>query len=288
MKTVFSNASQVIHLFAQQLQNTARSSNVFFEKDYNFAGNYGNKIYSYGHHYLLGEFITDHAIMINDIGYSNTTSKHIYLLMYATNQYEKFYITKTDINYVYNTVIDNKNKIGKARKPELYISPILSLHKSLIEYYTFISKLTVLRKDKKFKEIEKIIASFDDPNYKEKLKELAIKKAKQQARKEAKILKENFSKFLNYEINSLRVGNLAYLRLSKDGENIETSQNADVPIKEAKILFYRIMQNKPVKGFKIGYYTVISINGTLKVGCHEISKKEILRFAKSQNWNVNS
>ena len=38
------------------------------------------------------------------------------------------------------------------------------------------------------------------------------------------------------------------------------------------------------KGFKIGLYTVIGINGTLKIGCHEISHSEINRIAKLLNW----
>jgi len=72
MKTVFNSSSDVIHLFAQRSQDNARCSNVFFDK---------NKIYSYGYHYLLGEFISnnkgDEAIMINNLGYSSTTGKHI-------------------------------------------------------------------------------------------------------------------------------------------------------------------------------------------------------------------
>ena len=60
MKRVFTNSYDVIHLYAQRSQDEGRCSNVFF---------YGDKIYSYGHHYLLGEFIDDgKAIIINDEG----------------------------------------------------------------------------------------------------------------------------------------------------------------------------------------------------------------------------
>ena len=47
MKKVFSSSTDVMHLFAQRSQQEARTSsgNVFY---------YNDKIYSYGHHYLLG------------------------------------------------------------------------------------------------------------------------------------------------------------------------------------------------------------------------------------------
>lgn len=74
------------------------------------------------------------------------------------------------------------------------------------------------------------------------------------------------------------------LRISQGGEYIETSHGANVPLREAKILLDRIINGKDVKGFEIGRYTVISMNGVLKVGCHEIPREEIMRFAKQENW----
>ena len=70
MKKVFQNTSEVVHVFAQQTQSEGRnqSSSIYFRD---------NKIYSYGSHYLLGEFINNETIIINDFGYSVTTSKHI-------------------------------------------------------------------------------------------------------------------------------------------------------------------------------------------------------------------
>lgn len=63
-----------------------------------------------------------------------------------------------------------------------------------------------------------------------------------------------------------------------------TSKNAYVPLKSAKILFDVIQAGKNVVGHKIGYYTVNAINGTLKIGCHDISMKEVNLFAESMNW----
>ena len=78
MKKVFSSNYEVIHTFAQRTHPEGRnsSSSVFFE---------GDKIYSYGYHYLLGEFLDTNTILINDKGYGNSTSKHISILMGATS-----------------------------------------------------------------------------------------------------------------------------------------------------------------------------------------------------------
>ena len=56
-----------------ELQKThGNSANVFFEY---------SRIYSYGYHYILGKFVNDNLLIINDTGYSATTSKHIHLLL---------------------------------------------------------------------------------------------------------------------------------------------------------------------------------------------------------------
>jgi hypothetical protein len=117
MKRVYNTSSDVIHLFAQRSQDDARCSNVYFDNR--------NKIYSYSHHYLLGEFIDNDTIMINDEGYSVTTSKHISEISYATRQYKQFFKSKTDLESVHHAVMYNKKKLSRANKPELYIRPIL-------------------------------------------------------------------------------------------------------------------------------------------------------------------
>ena len=86
MKKVFQNTSEVVHVFAQQSQSEGRnqSGSIYFRD---------NKIYSYGSHYLLGEFINSETIIINDFGYSVTTSKHISELINATIHYNRFWLT---------------------------------------------------------------------------------------------------------------------------------------------------------------------------------------------------
>jgi len=75
MKQVFPNAAQTIHVWAQQTQDSGRSSNVFFG---------GAVVYSYNYHYPLGLIITnkkgERAAVINTSGYSITLA-NTYLLL---------------------------------------------------------------------------------------------------------------------------------------------------------------------------------------------------------------
>jgi hypothetical protein len=67
--------------------------NVFFEY---------SRIYSYGYHYILGKFIDDNLLIINDTGYSATTSKHIHLLRDTANELNiiNYSVSNVEINSV--------------------------------------------------------------------------------------------------------------------------------------------------------------------------------------------
>ena len=128
MRRVLRNTDEVIHVFAQQTQSEGRnqSGNIFFE---------GARIYSYGYHYLLGQFIDKKTILINDKGYSMTTSKHIYSLIDATRQYKRFNVTETNLDLVHAEINATLSKIPKARTNKaVYLKRILYLFEKLNEY----------------------------------------------------------------------------------------------------------------------------------------------------------
>jgi len=275
MKSVFSSNSETIHIYAQQNHPEGRSTggNVFF---------YGSKLYSYGYHYLLAEFIDPNTVVINDKGYSNSTSKHINIAQSALSQYKIFYTTRTDLEYVASEVRYNLKKLAKARKPEIYINNILSLWRSLNEFIDY--RGLKVKRSKDYLEIKRAVEAIEDSpeNYKEKLQKLAKEKEAKAKRKAKKELKEKLQKFLNYKIHSFRVNGMNdFLRVSKDGESVETSQGVRVPIKEAKILYRLIKAGKDIKGFKISHYTVISINGVLKIGCHDIDTDSVQKVGEA-------
>jgi hypothetical protein len=272
MKTVFSNAQDCVHAFAQRQQPQGRAGNVFF---------YSDKIYSYGYHYLLAEFIDDKTILINNSGYSSTTSKHISYVTSGTRQYKQFFTTRCEIGLVYSQVLSLQDKLANARKPENYINGILSLWDSLNEYVKHIKSKNI-PKDTRYKAIKAIVKhlNVDSVQYQQKLADAKKKDEAAKKRKEAKQIKESLTKWYNYEVNSFRIGDTDFLRLSQDGSTVETSQYVKVSTDEARTLYKAICNGVDIKGHRISNYIVNSINGRLKIGCHNIDMDSVHKVGK--------
>ena len=273
MKTVFSSPTDVIHLFAQRSQDSARCSNVFF---------YGDKIYSYGHHYLMGEFITNKngniAIMINNKGYSNTTAKHVSHLSAATRQYKQFYTMYCDSKQVLQQLEILLQKLGNAKKPQKYISEALNILDYFNEFLEWFGNPYDSFSKENLKKIRNIEKLFKASPGKESAEQYAKKKAAAQKASDKKDFLKSLQKFQNFEINYIShnsFSNEDYLRINEQSGNIETSQGVKVSIKEAQILYRMIKVGKDIKGVKISNYTVISLNGVLQIGCHRINRKNM-------------
>jgi hypothetical protein len=278
MKKVFSKSSDVMHLFANQQQNEAcnASRNVFFDEP--------TKIYSYGKHYLLGEFTEnangESALIINNAGYSVTTRKHISELQAASRHLKRFYTSDTDPETVLAKLEFYAQKLQRANKKELYILPAHSLYKEFNEWLNWSDRrndiFTILA-------IEEIYLIFSGSDYSEYLaKKEAIIKAEKAAKLKAAKVKTaiEINKFYTHEINRIWRGDQDYVRLSENGFFIETSQQVSVGVEGAKILYSLILSGKDIKGFQIDKYTVTSINGTLTIGCHKINLKSMHRVMK--------
>lgn len=268
MRTVFSN-SDCVHTFAQRTQNKGRTSNrsIFFEDD---------KIYSYGYHYELGRFLDDKTILINDEGYSNTTSKHIYLLIGATSHYKQYYTTKTDIDYIHSHVFNYiKPKLAKARKPQKYLNEIYSYWSSLNTYLTDRKLKTKANKNAKYIELKKFINSLQDETSIQDLKDWAKEEARKKKEKEKKQLIKSLAKFREYEKDYFRIGGKDYLRLSKCAQFVETSQGVKIDVEEARRYLKLLKSGAMMRGAKIGNYTTISFDKLLRIGCHNIDKEQI-------------
>ena len=286
MKKVFQNTSEVVHVFAQQTQSEGRnqSRSIYF-KD--------NRIYSYGSHYLLGEFINSNTIIINDFGYSVTTSKHISELINATSQHNIFYTSSIDVKHVETEINGFMKHLAKARKPEIYISNINRLESNLTKWVEFCKKnkikkehfskynFVVNKSDYKYKKIVKISNSLLTPETIEKLKAKGKKDAIKQKAKDRRQLKTKLDKFNTYKIDRFKIGEFDYLRLSQNGKFVETSQHIRIEKNEAKRLYFAIKKKIDIRGQKIGYYTVNKIdNKALTVGCHKICIKSVQKVGQ--------
>jgi len=273
MKKVFSSNYEVIHTFAQRTHPEGRNSStsVFFE---------GYKIYSYGYHYLLGEFLDTNTILINDKGYGNSTAKHISILMGATSHYKQYYKTRIDVDYIYSHVFNYlKPKLAKARKPQKYTNEIFALWNSLNEYITE-RKETKTRRRKEYKQLLKFVDSLQDTNAIEDLRIWAKKEKEKKQRKEKKTLKEKLNKFYKYEIDFFRVGGLDYLRRSENEQYIETSQGVKIDIDEARRYYNILSSGANMRGERISNFITKSFDNLLTIGCHNISKEQINKISK--------
>lgn len=302
MKKVFQTSSEVIHLFAQRTQKEGRCSNVYF--------NDINHIYSYVSHYLLGEFKEikkEMCIIINDSGYSVTTSKHISEITFGTRQYKQIFYSKNRPKNVLSELKDLAYKLQNARKPEKYTVPANELYNNFIKDLDY-TKNAFIEDKESIKEVKKIIAIFNTKDIKKYFEDQAQRILKDQDKhlKEVRTIgKKAFSFWLEsfeshldqWPENIERVKMLTdkqtklgaeyktglnedFIRLSKDLQNVETTQNVKIPVKDAVKLYKAILGKQDIKGYNINGYTVISINGTLKIGCHNINMDSVNKIGQ--------
>jgi hypothetical protein len=279
----YRNLRAVCHAFANNESQNGQSSNIFF---------YNGKAYSYGHHYVLAEKFNMFTVL-NEVGYSSSTSKHISYMSSALRGQKVYATTNIVPRVVYNFLSANIEKLKRANKPENYIGLIQSRLSSYFDFwekdYQNIDSICgynvneekdgILYKDL----ISDIAKSY--PTNKDDIKTFFVEKEKrekelkdkQDAKNKEKHL-QSIKDFMNHKCYSVayRPQNFEeILRISKDSLFVETSASARVNIKSALLLYKMIQAKKDIKGYQIDYYTVISINGTLKIGCHNIDMKSV-------------
>ena len=219
----------------------------------------------------MGHVFEPGKIMINDTGYSRTTGKHISLLTSATSNYTQYFSSKSDLGQVLSEVKGLRSKLTTSRKPELYIIPIVELFNS-VTYYIDTEKVKCKRDPRylEIKRIYKFVSSGID------IKEYLAKEAAKKKRVDTAKFNKELKDFTEHKVSYIRTRNgQDYLRLSKNGKGVETSQGVSVPTKEAKLLYLAILAKKDISGWRIGHYTVNSLNGNLTIGCHKINIKSM-------------
>ena len=265
MKTVFTN-SEIVHVFNEQNQNEGRTSNgsMYF---------YNNKIYSYGSHYLLGHFIDNNTIIINDTGYSNTTSKHINLITGATRNRKQYFTTRTEYKTVNRNIKYYLNKLTRATKRKDYYLNIID--RTLKMYFDYLEYTKQKTNHKKYKEHRETLRLANDfYNNFNNLQETIKESNRKQAIKDKKAIIQKVKDWKSLKINWFRnKTNNDFLRLNNDF--IETSQNVKIPILEAKRLL-KLIEHKNIIGQRVdNRFIVKAFKSVLKVGCHNIPVKEI-------------
>ena len=265
MRKVFTN-SEIVHVFNEQNQNEGRTSNgsMYF---------YNNKIYSYGSHYLLAEFLDNNTVLINDKGYSSTTGKHIGLIGGATRDKKQYFTTRIEYKTVNRNIKEYLNKLTRARKTkEFYLYQIDKTLKMYFDYLEYTKQKTKYKKYIEHRETLRLANEFYN-NF-DNLQETIKEANKKQAIKDKKAIVQKVQDWKNLKINWFRnKTNNDFLRLRNDF--IETSQGVKIPILEAKRLL-KLIEHKNIIGQMVdNRFIVKAFNSVLKVGCHNIPVKEI-------------
>jgi len=311
MKNIFSNSSEVIHLFANKTQERAtnQTRNAYFNSD---------GLFSYGSHYQLAKHLQGGAILINDLGYSMTTTKHINEISQASRHKTRFYTSSVLIGEVLPTIENLLTKLPKAKSRKLeYIATIKSLFDSFQRFQRYakenkINKLfwsnnNILQPitDKRSKEYKRLLFIAKNMQNLDILESEVLKEKARQDKKEAtkqkqqtKAFREGKSNFvrLKYDLLDLRYDETSNKDLTQQNKDykllcayILTSQNVKIKFNDAKELlsvmtlnkYDSIRLNSILKNYKIGYHTINKVQDKkLFIGCHTIQFKEVQRIAK--------
>lgn len=300
MKTVFPSR-ELTHVWAAQSQTHGRAAaSIFFD---------GPAIYSYGRHFCIAKIIGDNRVLFTTRGYSITTSKHISWVNYACNHMEKIYCPNPggslldNIGYWQNQI---KSLLDDLKAPRKRPQTKDKIRSSLAELVNEVQKYLDATNQKLFRKHHGEFIAYLDAAQSEKAHENLVKKLARQEKAKQKRLEVQRAEYLKKASLELQKwvrghrNNWGYydhvdlpvrLRVGKYYEHdspqswiIETSRGASVSYSAGKLLYNLIKAGKDVKGHQIDNYTVISINGVLKIGCHEIERKEIERFAKKEGW----
>ncbi len=313
MKKVFRNSAECIHIYAQNVQDEGRCSNV------NFCG---DSLYSYGHYKIARFFPTKNVYLIQSYLYSNTTAKHINHVCYAVKPHKYFQVPildnpKENVKYFQDKIEGDYQHILTGRKNHEHYQRSLKSNIAELSEFCKVFKIDFPILDKKYfsDDLTKLI---DSKNERLKINEEKRKEREnnynnnrenlltglknimplilQKVREKwisggdstkigindipdifKEVYKREVSSRYHWHKSSFNTVIPVTLRIS--GNEVQTSKGANVPIREAKILSSLIQSGKDIHGKSIGYYTVISYKeGILKIGCHEIAQDEVNRF----------
>lgn len=278
---------------------------MFFENDI---------MYSYGYHYKIAKKVrnartgkVDH-VLVNGNDNSRTTNKQKGMVWQAL-PYKKLEVYEMICNnsdgegYPVQEckeqerrmlkAVDNYDRARAEYMRSSYLAEIVRFRSTieyLASYYRIKSKLPS-RFKKYFKNHSDFPTTKDFLNSLSEAKEsrsrsLSIQETKKEKRRRAAIVeqiareKESLVKWRNHELRRVYLNYTHgaegdFLRVSQDGQLVETTQGVAIPVKEAQRVLKLIERGKVI-GTKIdGKYTVDAFNGLLKVGCHRISREEI-------------
>ncbi len=286
MKQTFRSNQEVCHIWASRSQEYGVCGSIYFR---------GDTIYSYGSHFPMAKFIGDDVVLVTTLKHSSTTSCHQGLVSQAIPPSYKQYHVDTvmgdrlqHVMYYAARLESTYKKFPRARtNSHRYYERNHQIMDEMLDYAERFRCKSKLPNYSRF-----VLASPENKETADMQREVFTAKQKQIRKTKAAEIKKAKAKNAKMEqlwLSGVMTQGVKFsevrVRVNPlDPKELNTSSGAYVPLREAKTLYRLIKRNKPVQGIKIGSYTVTGINGTLRVGCHEISRTEIDRFATVMNW----
>ncbi len=253
----------------------------------------GPVIYSYGHHYEIARFIDapngQKVCFINSNGYSNSTAKHTNHVSRAIPEnITKFYVPFNLSGGYYqkdNSVSVEKlpaiiEKMAlncknycfdqiKARTNTSYFRQAASLYSNILEICLLFNLEAPAMPDNYIEAENKYNFLINTQTQRENIK----------AAKELEKNKELLNKWLNNEYNGQLYNIPVHLRISKDGQFIETTKGAKVDYAKGLELFNMLVNKENVNGHKINGFTLLENSSeAVTIGCHVINWPVINQF----------
>lgn len=232
----------------------------------------------------MAKFYGD-LVLINQKGYSNTTRTHKGLVRNAlhTKYIEVPNVTglsparhKENIKFLVDEGVEAVKAASRARLEWSIAHSRATAHQALANAILYAQHFGLA-----YKRLTKPLALLVDADPAEvKALDKKVRKAEQDRleRKNRKAIKEWEAHERNGYLHSI---DRIYLRLSLDGQKVETSHGAQVDIKEANTLFKLWRKGKNIRGAKIGYFTVTKATPKLvTIGCHPLRADTLIKFFK--------
>ncbi len=306
MKTVFSSHSEVAHVWAQQKQDEGRANNIFFE---------GDTIYSYGRHFPIARFVKPDVILFTTRSYSTSTSGHCSMVQSAIGRGITILSVFNPCATCENQHIKNLDNI-RVNMEELDEKRIRAttygyrhIKESIARLNTFRAYVKLFRIKSKLPSKLRKVFNMDDEALQiildeervefDKYREQENIEAAERAKKAEIKAQEVLRLWIAGEPVRVPYGlSNSYLRIK--GDDIQTSQGARIPLKNAALI-WAFIQSKLGTGYKAADngdslerrvnaffhpYEVreITLDGDMLIGCHSIPYSEFERMAKELHF----
>jgi len=278
----------------------------------------GNRIYSY-RWWVMAVINPDGVVLMRNWNYSVSTSGHMSAVRGAITHKKVIYCANPDdveesLKGFIREMKESFRAFDNARKKSRHITSNEETYTSLKAYCKYM-KVKVPKEarkyrldTKKFEELIRIEGEKEaDARERYRLKEEALQ---DEADKRNEEIQKNLGTLSPEEawLEGLTVteGSYWYVRklqlvlyhrwngyvkfdetkLRIMDDKVETSRGAYIPVKDGKRLWNLIKNKSNIHGEKIGHYSVVGWNGSLRVGCHEISRGEMGRFLLKYGWDT--